>query len=102
MKFFFTILLSLPVALALSADELVTSWRGVAGEASAPPAIIESKTPQGKTAFRAKPVVNGTYQGMACDVKQVFDPKKYGLSAMKKVETLVMEKIKICGCADKY
>jgi tagatose 1,6-diphosphate aldolase GatY/KbaY len=32
----------------------------------------------------------------------VFDPKKYGLSAMKKVETLVMEKIKICGCADKY
>lgn len=77
MKFFFSILLSLPVALALSADELVTSWRGVAGEASAPPAIIESKTPQGKTAFRAKPVVNGAYQGMACDVKQVFDPKKY-------------------------
>ena len=75
MNSFFKILLSLP--LALSAGELVTSWRGFAGEASAPPAIIKTKTPQGKTAFRAKPVVNGAYQGMSCDVKEVFDPKKY-------------------------
>ncbi len=31
----------------------------------------------------------------------VFDPKKYGMSAMKKVEALVREKIAVCGCAGK-
>lgn len=31
----------------------------------------------------------------------VFDPKKYGSSAIKKVEALVVEKITVCGCAGK-
>ena len=43
---------------------------------------------------------DGVKEGLQND-PSVFDPKKYGASAMKKVENLVMEKIAVCGCSGK-
>lgn len=76
MKSFLTSLFLL-TGIVLSALELPTVWTGVAGEANQPPAITIETTNDGQTVYRARPIVNGTYQGMRCMLEEVFDPREY-------------------------
>ncbi len=88
MKTLVTFLL-LSLGFALPAVDLAVTWQGLAGQAQQPPTVSQVKTPDGQTAFRAEPVVNGPYQGIKGDLQKVFDPREYsGIEFMARQQVI--------------